>query len=135
MSNPAAHCVHNFTNSHADRGKITTIVEAHSNSLYALEPFGGFKQHHRGVSGRGVTPSILNTGSSRGVSGCTSNLFSQRAADDLDGSKPAGSESEPKVRGCQFEVTTWEATNVGTIANSPGLKMNGGINTAALEAI
>jgi hypothetical protein len=125
----------NFTNSREDRGKTTTIVEAHSNSLYAPEPSEGVKERHLGVSGRDVTPSILNTGSLRGVSGCTSNLFSQRAADDLDGSKPAGSDSEPKLRGCQLEATTWEATNVGTIANSPGLKMNGGINNAALEAM
>ena len=63
-------------------------------------------ERHRGVTGRCVMPINLYTGSSRGVSGCTSNLFSQRAADDLDGSKPAGSESDPSERGCQTGATT-----------------------------
>src|SRR6266850_931898 len=80
---------------------------------------------HRGVSGLDAASSILNTGSSRGVSGCTSNLFSQSAADDLDGSNPAGSESEPPPRCCQLGATIWEATSAGTIASNPDLKMRG----------
>ena len=66
------------------------------------------------------TPSrrgILKTSSSPGVSGCTSNLFSHRAVNDLDVSKPAGSESEWFVRGCQLDATM----RGGTIANSPDL--------------
>ena len=59
--------------------------------------------HGRDVDGR--APKSLNTGSFGGVSGCTSNLFSQSAADDLDGSNPAGSESEPFDCGVQFEPT------------------------------
>jgi hypothetical protein len=94
------------------------VGEMNGQSL-ALKPNpDASKERQRGVSGLDAAPSNLNTGSSRGVSGCTSNLFSQRAADDLDGSKPAGSESEPVTRGCQLEATN----RVGTIANSPDLK-------------
>lgn len=83
-----------------------TSVQQHnqprSPRKYQGEGVENMQQHHRGVNGRCVTSSNLYTGSSRGVSGCTSNLFSQRAADDRDGSKPAGSDSDPPVeRGCQ----------------------------------
>ena len=71
------------------------------------------------MSGLNATPRILNIRSSQGMSRCSSNLFSHRAADDLDRSKPAGSESELSTRGYQLEATT----GVGTIVNSPDLKM------------
>ena len=57
------------------------------------------------------------------------NLFSQRAVDDLDGSKLAGSESQPLTRGCQLEATTM----VRAIINNPDLKMGGPLNSRSLE--
>jgi hypothetical protein len=88
---------------------------------------------HRGVSGLDAAPRILNTGSSRGVSGCTSNLFSHSAADDLDGSNPAGFESEPGPRECHLGAANWEATSVGTMAINPDLKLGGQSVTAVLR--
>ena len=112
---------------HRPRRKKKKVSTAHGNGhdrpLRGLDLL--FNIRHRGVSGLDAASSILNTGSSRGVSGCTSNLFSQSAADDFDGSNPAGSESEPAPRCCQLGATIWEATSVGTIANNPDLKMRG----------
>jgi hypothetical protein len=56
-------------------------------------------------------------------------LISQSAADGFDGSKPAGSESEPLTRGCQLEATS----KVGTIASSPDLTMGGALHLRLLE--
>ena len=44
--------------------------------------------YESGVTDSGVMPNNLHTGSSGGVPGWTSNTFSQRVADDVDGSKP-----------------------------------------------
>jgi len=90
---------------------------------------GLVQARQRGVSGLDAAPSNLNTGSSRAVYGCTSNLFSQSAADDFDGSKPAGSESEPLTRGCQLEATS----KVGTITSRPDLKMGEALHLRFLE--
>ena len=49
--------------------------------------------HHSGKIDHGVMLNNPYTGSSRGVSGCTSNPFSQRVGVDPDRSRP-GSESD-----------------------------------------
>ena len=78
--------------------------------------------HHSGTTGNVVMPNNPYTGSSRGVSGCTSNLFSKRVAYDTDRSKPAVSESGPLEDG--------EASRDGTIS-----ELEQGINAVHLEAI
>ena len=54
--------------------------------------------YESGVTNGGVMPDNLYTGSSGGVSGWASNAFSQRVADDIDGSKLGAECDHPRAR-------------------------------------
>lgn len=71
-------------------GRVRLIEEPRKDKTKGRKEHGVYQ---RGKTGHGVMPNNPYTGSSRGVSGCTSNPFSQRVAVDIGRSRP-GSESD-----------------------------------------